>query len=33
MKGASIKSRGKEREEGPVDVICRGGEEWIKVYR
>ncbi len=30
--GKQTSSVGK-REEGPVDVICRGGAEWIKIYR
>ena len=30
--GVRTNMKGKEREEGFVDVIARGGSEWIRIY-
>jgi len=33
LAGIRVSMKGKGKEEAFVDVIARGGEEWIRIYR
>ncbi len=33
LAGIRVNMKGKGKEEAFVDVIARGGEEWIRIYR